>query len=128
MAATSVYLRTLRNLNKLTQTEAAGIVGISSKTVERWEAAKHEPSLTDLLPYVRALKGSAARATYLLTSTEPTIDQAREWAKHDFHHAVPMTDEEQAIISYLEGMSHDRRRAMLRVLRDMLQNELRGLE
>ena len=66
MQAVGVYLKSLRQGLGLTQEEAASRVGLVAKTVERWEAGKHEPKLSELSAYVRALGGSVKRAADLL--------------------------------------------------------------
>lgn len=57
MHAVALYLREIRTTARLTQSEAADRVGIHSKTVERWEAGKHEPPASELAAYVRAIGG-----------------------------------------------------------------------
>lgn len=73
MKAVAPYLRQIRQDAGLTQSEAADRVGIHSKTVERWEAGKHEPPASELAAYVKALGGEVGRLMRLLVgSDEPT--------------------------------------------------------
>ena len=66
MQAVGRYLRKLRADRRLTQEEAASLVGLTAKTIERWEAGKHEPRLTELSAYVHAIGGSVTAAVRLL--------------------------------------------------------------
>ena len=58
MHAVGLYLRSLRDQRGYTQSEAAALIGVNAKTVERWEAGSHEPKLSQLEIYVKALDGS----------------------------------------------------------------------
>jgi transcriptional regulator with XRE-family HTH domain len=104
MKALGDYLRDLRVDAGFTQREAAALVPsartdgqMSYKTVERWEAGKHEPTLTILRSYVRALGGSVDRAVALLLS-RPTDAPDDE-----------LTPEE---IEFFTSLSPARRRAL----------------
>lgn len=70
MEAVAPYLKQIRIDAGLTQMEAAERVGIHSKTVERWEAGKHEPPASELAAYVKALGGEVDRLLRLLIGTE----------------------------------------------------------
>ena len=80
MQTVGMYLRGLRDIAGLTQSEAADLVGMSPKTIERWEAGRHEPKLTELQPYVRAINGSIQRVIDLLLEDvyEMTEEQKAE--------------------------------------------------
>ncbi|NNJ12116.1 helix-turn-helix domain-containing protein [Chloroflexales bacterium ZM16-3] len=69
MHAVGIYLRSLRDAAKLTQVEAAERVGLTAKTVERWEAGRHEPKLTELAEYVLSIGGDVGRTVALLLDT-----------------------------------------------------------
>ena len=79
MNAVAVYLRTLRGELGLTQEQAAVGAGFSAKTLERWEAGSHEPTITNLKRIVVALHGSVVEAVYLMLN-ESTEDDARQTA------------------------------------------------
>lgn len=66
MQAVGIYLRELRTAEGLTQEQAGRRGGVSTKSVERWEAGKTEPALTDLIAYVKALRGDVRRVVALL--------------------------------------------------------------
>src|SRR4028119_404193 len=66
MQAVGLYLAELRRGLRLTQKEAADLIQANPKTVERWEAGKHEPPLTTLEAYINKLGGSIDRAMALL--------------------------------------------------------------
>ena len=48
-------IRSLRETRKLTQTELAEQIGVSSKTISKWETAKGLPDITLLQPLAEAL-------------------------------------------------------------------------
>lgn len=85
MTAVSAYLRVLRDGRNLTQGEAADLAGISSKTIERWEAGKKRPTIATLEPLVLALQGSVSEVLVLLANSNATVEdatrRAREWLK-----------------------------------------------
>jgi transcriptional regulator with XRE-family HTH domain len=83
MQAVGIYLRDIRGAAGLTQEEAARRGGVSTKTVERWEAGRTEPALTDLAAYVKALHGSVERVVSLLLGQDVSRDQVvAEFAPH----------------------------------------------
>lgn len=61
-----VYIASLRTQQKLSQEEAAQLIKVNRRTVERWEAGKNEPALTTLRDYVERLGGSIDYAIDLL--------------------------------------------------------------
>ncbi len=52
---TGATIKELREKKKLTQAELAEIIGVSSKTVSKWETAKGLPDITLLQPLAQAL-------------------------------------------------------------------------
>jgi transcriptional regulator with XRE-family HTH domain len=52
---TGSTIKALREARKLTQAELAETVGVSSKTISKWETAKGLPDITLLLPLAQAL-------------------------------------------------------------------------
>ena len=56
----------------MTQVEAAALTQVVSKTVERWEAGAHEPKMTQMEAYVRALGGSIFEVVRLLVDVNLT--------------------------------------------------------
>jgi transcriptional regulator with XRE-family HTH domain len=72
METVAPYLRQIRAAAGLTQAEAAERIGVSSKTVERWEAGKHEPPASELAAYVKALEGSVAEVMRRLIGSSIT--------------------------------------------------------
>lgn len=81
MTAISLYLRSLRGASGLTKEQAAVHAGISSKTLERWEAGKNEPIVSNLKRLVRALQGSVNDAIYLLVHDEIDPIKGKEAAE-----------------------------------------------
>ena len=55
---TGSAIKTLRERAKLTQTELADRIGVSSKTVSKWETAKGLPDISLLQPLAQALRVS----------------------------------------------------------------------
>lgn len=52
---TGTTIKHLREARKMTQAELAEIIGVSSKTISKWETAKGLPDITLLQPLARAL-------------------------------------------------------------------------
>lgn len=52
---TGTTIRQLREERNMTQAELAGLLGVSSKTVSKWETAKGLPDITLLQPLAQAL-------------------------------------------------------------------------
>ena len=52
---TGSMIKTLREENKLTQTELAERIGVSSKTISKWETAKGLPDISLLQPLAQSL-------------------------------------------------------------------------
>ena len=52
---TGATIKTLRENRKLTQAELADMIGVSSKTISKWETAKGLPDITLLQPLAQAL-------------------------------------------------------------------------
>jgi transcriptional regulator with XRE-family HTH domain len=99
MQAVGLYLRDLRVAEGLTQAEAADRAGVSTKSVERWEAGKVEPALTTLAAYVKALRGSVTRAVALLLGDSD--DVTREQVVSEFAPHPDETPEEAARVNRL---------------------------
>lgn len=99
METVAPYLRALRTEAGLTQTEAAKRVGISYKTVERWEAGKHEPPASELAAYVKALGGEVTRVLRLLLDAD----------------AAPLTSEDETWFASLSPEQKQKARALLDV-------------
>jgi DNA-binding XRE family transcriptional regulator len=91
MQAVGLYLRSLRDEAGYTQQEAADLVGSVAKTVERWEAGKHEPKVTELSAYVKAIGGSVQKMVSLL------LDMSEGEAKPTFQ----LSERHQAILSQM---------------------------
>lgn len=104
MEAVGLYLRGLREDKRLTQAEAAALTKIASKTVERWEGGDHEPKMTQLEAYVKALGGSVAEVVRLLVGVD-----------------ISMESDELAVISRLPP---HQRRLVAELARQMLHEEL----
>lgn len=77
MQAAAVYLRELRAAAGVSQAEAAKRIGMSSKSVERWEAGKGEPPITTLAAYVKAMNGSIARLLTMILE-QPFAEEEAE--------------------------------------------------
>ena len=70
---TSATIRQLRERQNLTQAELADRIGVSSKTVSKWETAKGLPDITLLQPLAQALNVSVIE----LMNGEQIINQNR---------------------------------------------------
>ena len=68
---TSATIRQLREKGKLTQAELAERIGVSSKTISKWETAKGLPDISLLQPLAQALGISVIE----LMNGEPIINQ-----------------------------------------------------
>ena len=55
---TGIIIKTLREKKGLTQTELAGILGVSSKAISKWETAKGLPDISLIEPLANALSVS----------------------------------------------------------------------
>lgn len=112
MIATGAYLRSLRDKQGLTQEAVASDMGISSRTLSRWENGETEPPATALAALVRLLNGSVADALALLLDTSATVeDGERKTQEHQITEAAHhMTDDElQEAIAILEALRTDQR-------------------
>lgn len=130
MPAVSVYLRVLRDGRGLTQEQAAVKAGVSTKTVERWEAGKNEPTVSNLKQLVRVLQGSVEDAIFLLLSDDKEAADGRRAAEA----WLRLSDEERAQIdSILANAPADEIDVLLKDLRseiqqnDRRQSYVRGL-
>lgn len=80
MQAVALYLREVRNAAGLTQPQAAERVGINPKTVERWEAGKHEPPASELAVYVHKIGGDVAELLRRLVGDDQIFsDEDAAW-------------------------------------------------
>lgn len=70
MQDVGVYLKGLRDARQLSQGDAAALIGVDAKTIERWEAGKNEPKFSVLGLYVEKLAGSLEYAIKLLTGKD----------------------------------------------------------
>ena len=57
---TGAVIRQLRENNHLTQSELAGKLGVSDKTVSKWETAKGYPDISLLEPLAQIFRVSIA--------------------------------------------------------------------
>lgn len=55
---TGITIKTLREKKGLTQTELASLLGVSSKTISKWETAKGLPDISLIKPLAKALSVS----------------------------------------------------------------------
>lgn len=129
MQAVGVYLRTLRDLEGLSQKRAGERIGVASKTIERWEAGENEPPMTTLHRYAAALRGSTMRVTALLlapnTDGEAGIKIA---AERDWKGEPILPDEEREIMARFASLTGSRRQTAIAVLSQLLIAEERGEE
>lgn len=123
MIAVGIYLQTLRDEAGLNQTKAASAVGMSQKTVERWEAGENEPALTTLVPYLESLRGSLLRTMSLLF--DPTVDEhvIRAYARADRARSDQLIAEERRLMDQFTNLSGERRETAIQVLRQLLAAE-----
>jgi transcriptional regulator with XRE-family HTH domain len=103
MEAVAPWLRQLRVSEGLTQAEAGARVGVHSKTVERWEAGKHEPPASELAAYVRALGGEVRELLRRLVGAEDLPD-------------LGPTAEERELLERVQHLSPAHRRALAQYL------------
>lgn len=85
MDAVAIYLREIRQARGLTQESLAERVGVSKRTIERFERNEGEVSASTFEQIIAALRASAQQIHYLATNAAATIDQAkslaREWLR-----------------------------------------------
>ena len=68
---TGTTIKTLREKKRLTQTELAELLGVSSKAVSKWETAKGLPDISLIEPLSQALSVSVME----LMTGEPVINK-----------------------------------------------------
>jgi transcriptional regulator with XRE-family HTH domain len=78
MQALQSYLIATRTNAKLSQESAADLVGITGKTVGRWESGENEPKMSELIAYIEAIGGNAYRAVDLLLERKPAAGSPDE--------------------------------------------------
>lgn len=123
MIAVGIYLQTLRDEAGLNQTKAASAVGMSQKTVERWEAGENEPSLTTLVPYLESLRGSLLRTLSLLFEPNVAEHVIREYARADRARSDQLIAEERRLMEQFTNLTGERRQTAIQVLRQLLAAE-----
>jgi transcriptional regulator with XRE-family HTH domain len=70
MKAAILYLRTLREKQKLTQEDIAKLAGVKKKQVYRWEAGHSRANSEGFSAYVDAVNASARHMQYLMQLPE----------------------------------------------------------
>lgn len=70
MKAAILYLRTLREKQKLTQEDIARLAGVKKKQVYRWEAGQSRANSEGFSAYVDAVQASARHMQYLMQLPE----------------------------------------------------------
>lgn len=126
MDTVGVYLRILRDAQGLTQKQAAKKIGVHPKTVERWEAGKHEPALTDLQPYVKLVRGSIARVIQFLLDAGTTVSDAQEAARIDRGRTIDPAAEEEELLRVLASLPVEQRKMILDLIRALLRDGAPG--
>lgn len=107
MEAVAPWLRQLRVNEGITQAEAAARIGVNPKTIERWEAGKHEPPASELAVYVRALGGEVRDLLSRLVKLDNVPD---------------LTADDQDLIARITRLSPEQRR-VFRQLVDLLPDQ-----
>jgi transcriptional regulator with XRE-family HTH domain len=103
MEAVAPWLRQLRADEGLTQAEAAARIGVNKKTVERWEAGKHEPPASELAVYVKALGGEVKELLRLLVGLDDQPAKSYRIKEHHLQRLEQMSDDElDALIAFAE--------------------------
>lgn len=126
MVAVGTYLRTLRDKQGWSQDYVAKKIGVSQKTIERWEAGSHEPGITTLQPYVELVQGSLLRVMNFLLDPEAKPEAGRDAAYKDQAKQIVTGDEERALMVQLASLSGERRRLAIDLIRQLLEAEERG--
>lgn len=101
METVAAYLKHLRKHLGLTQGEAADRAGMAAKTVERWEAAKNEPRISDIMPYLEVVGGHIDDVVDLLTG-DATDGEAL--ARRRIQHPLPAPDIPLGILRDLDAL------------------------
>lgn len=122
MQAAGMYLRTLRDWEKLTQKDVAQKLGVSTKQVERWEKGDSDPSSTALAAFIELVHGSAEQVKRLILDKNATEEDGRELARRWL--SRPNRD---YIASRMAEIPENERGGMLAILEDM-QGRIEELE
>lgn len=101
MDAVAAYLKYLRKHAGMTQGEAAEQAGVAAKTVERWEAAKNEPRVSDIMPYLAVVGGHIDDVVDLLTGD---ATDGESLARRRIQHPLPVPDIPPSILRDLDAL------------------------
>jgi transcriptional regulator with XRE-family HTH domain len=123
MEAVGAYLRILRDAEGLTQKQVASKIRVASKTIERWEAGEHEPTLTNLRPYVRLVRGSLARVLQMLLDKNFSVVAARDAAREDRARPIDVAADEDALLRAVASLPGAQQRLILDLARELLRAE-----
>lgn len=81
------YLKTLRELRRISQGTVATAAGVDDRQVRRWEAGKYKPSLPQILKVTQAVQGSFRHVVDLVAAEDATeqtaIQLAYDWVNSD---------------------------------------------
>jgi transcriptional regulator with XRE-family HTH domain len=105
MVATGAYLKALRNGRNLTQSEVAAGIGVSTKSLGRWENGTTNPGSANLYPLVEYLKGSWRHFLLLWSAPEATTDEAEEYAQMAINGQIDPSD--NSILDVYAAMSQE---------------------
>lgn len=114
MQAVGTYLKMLREQRRMTQAQAAALIGVSVKTLNRWELGRHQARLSSLSHLVTALGGSPDDTGRLMAvddeAVSSTAARAMVEAKADTDAALLSSDEIAEILAVYDVLKHDPRR------------------
>ena len=76
-----LYLRVLREKQKLSQGDIARVAGVESKQVYRWERGESEPPASGLMAFVELVQGNIEDVQRLISSKDADERLARQLAE-----------------------------------------------
>jgi transcriptional regulator with XRE-family HTH domain len=109
MLATGAYLRTLRELQGISQGKLADQIGVATNTVWRIESGKQEPKTLQIINLLAVLAGRVADIAALINDPNATPEDgarlARNWFETAAHQAS--ATELEAVATRLRQMADD---------------------
>jgi len=109
MLATGAYLRTLRELQGISQGKLADRIGVATNTVWRIESGKQEPKTLQIVNLLAELAGRAADVAKLINDPVATPEDgarlARQWFEAAAQQASPK--ELEMVADRLRRMADD---------------------
>lgn len=115
MRAVGMYLKTLRELNKMTQPQLATAISVDVRSIRHWESGKFQPKMSDLVAVLGELRGLWPHVEQL-NAEDATIEEAKVLAEAQMQSSPAFIAEIDEVISQL---SERQRRLVLDIVREM---------